>query len=46
LEDLGVDGMIILKWVLRNSVRKTWTRLIWLRIRTSGNELLGSIDFG
>jgi hypothetical protein len=28
LDDLGIDGRVILKWIL------TWTEFIWLRIRT------------
>jgi len=31
LEDLGVDGRIILEWILNQSVGRTWTGLIWLR---------------
>jgi hypothetical protein len=34
LEKLGVDVKIILKYILRKSVGKSWTGLIWLRIRT------------
>jgi hypothetical protein len=34
LEDLGVDGRIILEWSLGKYVRKVWTGFIWLRIRT------------
>jgi hypothetical protein len=34
LEVLGVDCRIILKWILNKSVRRLWTRLIWLRIGT------------
>jgi hypothetical protein len=53
LEDPGVDGRIILKWIF-----KTWdgegarTGLIWLRITQvagsceCGNEPLGSIKCG
>ena len=33
---LGVDGGIILKWLLKESVRRTWIGLIWLKIGTSG----------
>jgi hypothetical protein len=30
-EDLGVEGMIILEWILK-VVESAWTELIWLRI--------------
>ena len=32
LEDLGVDGIIILKWICNKWDGETWSRLIWLRI--------------
>jgi hypothetical protein len=31
-EDLGVDGRIILDWILGKWVGKEWTAIIWLRI--------------
>jgi hypothetical protein len=34
LEDLGVDGKIILKCILKTSDGEAWTGLIWLRIGT------------
>jgi len=36
LEDLSVDGMIILKYVLNMCDGELWTRLLWLRIGTGG----------
>jgi hypothetical protein len=35
LEDLDVDGKIILEWI----VGKVWTGCIWFRIGTSGGLL-------
>jgi hypothetical protein len=37
-EDLGVDGRIILRWILRK-FEGAWTGLIWLRIGTGGGHL-------
>jgi hypothetical protein len=39
LGDLGVDGMIILRWIFRKWVVGAWTGLIWLRIGTGGRRL-------
>jgi len=38
-EDLGVDGKIILEWILGKQGGKVWTGLIWLRLGTSGGPL-------
>jgi hypothetical protein len=38
-EDLGIDGRIVLEWILGKLGGKVWTVCIWLRIGTSG-ELL------
>ena len=39
LEDISVDGSIILKWVLKKSVGRPWTRLILLCVGISGGLL-------
>jgi hypothetical protein len=39
LEDRGVDGKIILEWMLRIQDVREWTEFIWLRIGTTGGLL-------
>ena len=36
LEDVGVDGKIILKSILKKSFARAWIGLVWLRIGTGG----------
>jgi hypothetical protein len=52
LDDPDVDGMIILKWILKKWDREAWNALVWLRIGTGGGrfecgtEPSGSIKCG
>jgi len=39
LEDRGVDGRIMLRWIFRKWDVGVWTGLIWLRIGTDGGHL-------
>jgi len=32
MEYLGIDGRIILEWIITQSAGSTWTRSAWLRI--------------
>jgi len=39
LEDPGMDGKIILRWIFRKGIGEAWPSLIWLRIGTGGGVL-------
>jgi hypothetical protein len=38
-EDQNIGGWIILRWILERKYGLVWTRLVWLRIGTSGRLL-------
>jgi hypothetical protein len=39
LEDLGVDGKVILRWIFRKWDVEVWTESSWLKIGTGGGHL-------
>jgi len=39
MKNLGLDGRIILKLILKKSFRRAWTGFLWLRTRKSGGLL-------
>jgi hypothetical protein len=39
LEEPGVDGRLILRWIFRKWDVGVWTRLSWLRIEVGGGHL-------
>ena len=39
MENLGLDRMIILKWIFKKSGVGTWNGLVWSRIGTGGGLL-------
>jgi len=39
LEDPGVDGSLILRWIFRKWDVRVWTGSMWLRVGTGGGHL-------
>jgi hypothetical protein len=39
LEDLGVDGWVVLKWVLNEGAGEAWSGWLWLTVGTCGGRL-------
>jgi len=39
LEDPGVDGRILLRWIFRKWGLRTWTGSMWVRTGTGGGHL-------
>jgi hypothetical protein len=39
LEDPGIHGRIVLRWIFRKWDVGAWTGLIWLRVGTGGRQL-------
>jgi len=39
LEDPGIDGKIVLRWIFRKWDVRAWTESIWLRVWTGGGHL-------
>ena len=37
IENLGIDGRIMLKWILKESVGRAWSGFFWLRLGTWGD---------
>jgi len=46
LNDFGVDGRIVLKWISNKWDAEAWTELMWLVIRIGGRLVNAVINIG
>jgi hypothetical protein len=42
-ENLGVEGRVILEWVLREQGGKLWSACVWLRIGTEWRAFVNTV---
>lgn len=43
MEDLNVDGIIILKWILGNRVLRMWNVFIWLKKKDAWQAVVNTV---